>query len=161
MKLPEDDPEAFERLVQWLYSKTYQVSPFPFDPLDPDQTAFLELAALYVAADKYGIIPLKNDVIDRVLQILCRLLTTLSGSPTIDYIYENTTRGSKLRTLVVTIDVWAIKYDWYDSEGTRDFLYQQSEYAAELALQMAKRVNGAENPFPTHVSQFREDVVGQ
>jgi len=65
MKLPEDDPEVFERLVEWLYCKVFDLPHFVRKARDDAQIIYMHLARLYVAADKYGIIGLKNEVVDR------------------------------------------------------------------------------------------------
>jgi len=157
MDLPEDDPEAFERLVQWLYCKVYDKPHFAGEPCDDDQIGYMDLAKLYVAADKFGIIGLKNDVMDR----WCEAHSTTAEAPfteVLDYVYENTTSKSKLREVIVAIYVWEIDYEWY--QDAQQTLRKRPEFATDVAIAMAqKMMDSKQSPFILDSSRFHEAVA--
>lgn len=157
MTLPEDSPDAFEGLTQWLYFKN-----FPFNetaakgsPAEAEEL-YLQSAYLYVAADKYNIPELKDDIIDRMCCIQHERGITPPQKTVIDYIYENTTRKSQFRRLLVAWYVWRIKLEWFSGEHMSSFLAERQEFAADLAITMAARITGKVNPFKTGHVEFRE-----
>lgn len=155
--LPEDDPEAFERLVQWLYTKSYDILPSAEEYCDDDKMIFMRLAKLYVAADKYGIVRLKNDVVDRWYKTQADRIQRRNISKAVDYIYENTTSGSKLREIVVAYFVWRINCSWYKRPSTRIRLGKRPEFATDVAIAMSQRVmDNQKNPFLLDSSHFHE-----
>lgn len=155
--LPEDDPEAFERLVQWLYTKSYDILPSAEEYSDDDKMIFMRLAKLYVAADKYGIVRLKNDVVDRWYKTQADRIQRPNIEHAVDYIYENTTSGSKLREIVVAHFVWLINYKWYKRPSTRIVLGQRPELATDVAIAMSQRaMDNQTNPFLLDSSYFHE-----
>lgn len=156
MDLPEDDPEAFERLVQWLYTKSFDIPPFKGDDCDDDQLVLTYLARLYVAADKYGIVGLKNDVIDH--WFTAKEDSQVPDAELLKYVYANTTAKSKLRDLIVAEYVWELGFEWYRDDDSKKALCDLPEFAADLAIALATSMdnNDAESPFLLDSSQFHE-----
>ena len=160
MDLPEDDPESFERLVQWLYCKTYDISPAGGTPCDNDQIVFMDLARLYVAADKYGIVGLKNDVVDRWYKNQDERNQLPRINRAVDYVYENTAPSSKLREMIVACYVWHIDYDWYKRPATRTKLYKCPEFATDVAIAMSRRIaDDQKDPLSLGSSHFHEAIA--
>jgi len=159
MNLPEDDPEAFELLVQWLYLKTYNIPQFVGKPHDDDQIGFMHLARLYVAADKYGIIGLMKDVMDR----WCKARWEHAQVPftkVLDYVYENTTSKSKLRETIVAHYVWNIGYEWYKNPTTKGVLHIRPDFATDVAVAMSERITGNQkNLFSLGSSDSHEAIA--
>ena len=158
MDLPEDDPEAFESLTQWLYFKKFALDQPGFkDSPAKAQRFYKQLACLYVAADKYNMIELKNETIDRLYGVLDE-----GGiSPNlllIDYIYENTTRKSQFRRLLVAWYVWVVDLTWFSRECMFELLAERQEFAADVAINMAARANGRVDPFTIGSLGFHENV---
>jgi len=161
MNLPEDDPEVFERLVQWLYWKAYDLPPFVKGASGDAQIMFMRLARLYVAADKYGIIDLKNDVLDRLHKAYVDRVA-ITGYKVLDYVYPNTTAKSKLRAFLVASYVWDVNWTWYQRECAQKMFCARPEFAAAVAMAMASRLGGNnENPFSLGSSQFHEAVADE
>jgi len=161
MNLTEDDPEVFERLVQWLYWKAYDLPPFVERANVAAQIIFMHLARLYVAADKYGIIGLKNDVLDRFY----KANADRAGPPQLgllDYVYEHTTAKSNLRAFLVAKYVWDIEYTWYGSEEVQKSLCARPEFAAAMTIAMASRVEGNnKDPFLLGSTHFHEAIADE
>lgn len=161
MNLPEDDPEVFERLVQWLYWKAFDLPPFVEGASHDAQIIFMHLARLYVAADKYGIIDLKNSVMDR----FHKAYADRAGAPrfkVLDYVYRNTTAKAKLRAFLVASYVWDVHLTWYESDYAQISLCARPEFAAAVAMAMASRLGrNNKNPFSLGSSHFHEAVADE
>ena len=68
MTLPDDDPDAFESLVQWIYFKKYKVDPAAVrDSVEKTQELYMNLVDTYVLADKYNVLDLKNEIMDQLV----------------------------------------------------------------------------------------------
>lgn len=59
MSLPEDYAELFNLMVQYLYSRHYNISP-PTGDKFMDYARFMEPTRLHVLANKYAVTTLKN-----------------------------------------------------------------------------------------------------
>ncbi|KAK8164022.1 hypothetical protein IWX90DRAFT_435785 [Phyllosticta citrichinensis] len=90
IRLPEDDPEVFEAVLTWVYTRKFS------EKLDAFQLKSRFLYKIYIFADKRGVPALKVRVIDALFD--------KNGSlhyDSIKYVYENTRRGSGLRKFLV------------------------------------------------------------
>jgi len=137
MDLPEDDHEAVNRLVQWLYSKEYQLP--EIEERSNSQKCYVALARLNTLGEKYQIIGLKNNIIRKLFQIGWDTLI-IPGVTTVAYVYENTSQGSSFRKLLVDWYSWRTKSDWFSRVGTRSVLAKTPEFAADLAIALFQRV---------------------
>lgn len=143
---------SLERFVQWLYSGDYELS----HVVDKQSTReqYRQLAELYVFGEKYVVVDLKNNIIDKLFE----LKKTQYEPPTnriLTYVYENTPPKSAFRELLVAHYTWHVNMEWYDRAATADKLYANPEFAADLAIQMGKRLSGEyKSPFDTHPSNF-------
>ena len=64
MDLPDEDVGSLNRLVQWLYTKSYEVD--DYDSEEHVLARVWQLARLNALADKYDIVTLRNDVVDNI-----------------------------------------------------------------------------------------------
>lgn len=94
--LPEDNPDAFELLVEWCY--TGQLPTFDKIPVKERKSACWRRIKLYCFSEKYRIVPLMDSSMDFIIQYL-PTVDRLSTSWSI-FAYENTSAGSQLRTLI-------------------------------------------------------------
>ncbi|KAI1959819.1 hypothetical protein LOZ58_004184 [Ophidiomyces ophidiicola] len=136
ISLPEDDPDTFERFLQWLYSGIYELSGLKTDE-EVDERYF-QLAQLYTLADKLEVPRLKHDIINELFM----MKTDPDKPPQVDviaYIYENTRERSPLRKLMVAWLVWHIDFQWYTTPSATTFLSHCPEFAADLAVALARR----------------------
>ncbi|EER25635.1 hypothetical protein D8B26_000046 [Coccidioides posadasii str. Silveira] len=134
--LPEDDPDTFERFLQWVYSGTYVLSGIGSD--EEVDERYMQLAQLYVLADKLEVPALKHNIINEMF-----LMKLSPGKPpqvdVISYVYENTRVRSPLRQLIVAWLVWHVDFEWYKTANAMNFLPQCPEFAADLAVALARR----------------------
>ena len=130
--------DAVNRFVEWLYTHCYGLS--STGTADKVHERYMELARLFVFAEKYDVVDLKNDIIDKLFE--SRAKTAVPPQlPLIRYIYENTPMGSPFRRLLVAHYTWHINMDWYGRESTPAWLYENSEFAADLAVSLGKQLN--------------------
>lgn len=144
MNLVEDDVQAFEHFVRWVYERDMDIL------LEGDKDHLLarmrELIEVYVLADKYDIPALKNHII----QILFDAVKHGSDKKLhglrlplledVQYIYANTARGSTLRKFVIACFTWFVQFEWYLTAPVSDWLGNNPEIAADLAIQFAFRL---------------------
>ncbi|CAF9937485.1 MAG: hypothetical protein HETSPECPRED_000551 [Heterodermia speciosa] len=167
MKLPEDDPATMDRLIHWVYFGCYPVDSKSTTKSSDQQKGSLDaslmpFATLYVAADKYGIIELKNHVIHQLFDIAIQgkfSMATLNVK-LIGYIYENTTPGSTLRSLLVKWHVWLAPY-YFKGPWTEKEVCDHADFAADVLVQFAARVQGRSNPFESRRYRFHEKLEGE
>jgi hypothetical protein len=96
---PEDDIDAWELLVQWLYQG--RLTPLILSPSrDKTEIAALEKRVkLYCLAETYGITPLMDSTIDTLAQIY-KVRTRTPDLSTFRYAYAHTLEQSPLRALM-------------------------------------------------------------
>ena len=138
MYLPDDDPETIDRLTQWLYFKQIQ-----FDHLAIGKSKtygsvpLMQLATLYVAADKFGILALKNTVIDQLWKLLARDKNEVRvGDKMIEYVYENTLPGSKVRRILIH---WQAHSASLRHKNMPKLVREYPQFAASLLARMSRR----------------------
>jgi len=144
MTLPEDDVETVARFVQWLYGQDYELAP----NTDVPNTAkrYMQLAELYVFADKYDIMRLHHQIIDKLFEMKARAISP-PQLPLVMFVYQNTTAGASFRKLLVAYHVFHINMDWYLEDHSKN-LTAMPEFSADLALAFARRAAGKyKSPF--------------
>ena len=144
MTLPDDRVETVARFSQWLYRGHYELTSIDSNVTDIALAAkrHMQLAELYVFADKYDIPQLHNNIVDKLFVMQAQG----SAPPRIQlirYVYNNTIAGSSFRKLIVGRYVWHIDIRWYSREFTSGLLALQPEFAADLAVALAGRVVGS------------------
>ena len=149
MTLPDDDINTVNRMVQWLYTGAYQLT--PYDTRQHATDRYWELAKLNVFVDKYDILSLKNNIIDQLYDNRNTPQMTDAFPPPISvilYVFENTSSFSSFRKLMLGWLVWHLDRDVYDSANTRAQLLENGEFAAELAIALGQRLGpSGKNPF--------------
>lgn len=134
VKLPEDDHEVFEWITQWLYTRNFELSLFgETKPL----VRYLQLAKLYVAADKYGIEHLKDSVLEQWGRIKATT-NLISNMSVVKYIYEHTPTSSKLREAIVADYAYSLDLQCYN-QGMREDLNGMHDFAVDILIKMAAR----------------------
>ena len=159
MKLPEDDPETIDSMIQWVYFKS-----FPFDRKAATkddheaQIALQQLASLYVAADKFEIIGLKNELINQLFKYASRKSSYVPNDDVVEYIYSNTIPGSNLRRLTVDWHAEFVGRQWFKDRATAEFVRQNSEFVADLLARMSTMLEGRRCSWPDRKHRFLEDT---
>lgn len=151
MNLPEDDVETVARFVKWLYGQDYELAP----NTDAPNTAkcYMQLAKLYVFADKYNVNRLHNQIIDKLFEMKAK-----DGSPPqlplVMFVYQNTTEGASFRKLIVGYYVFHVDMDWYLEDHSKK-LIAMPEFSADLAFAFARRTaNKYKSPFLEPSSEY-------
>ena len=156
MSLPEDDPDAVERMMQWLYSGTLDLAPVTTESSDE---CYWQLARLNTLADKYNIIPLKNRIVDILFELKTK---SANAKPpqmaVITYVYNHTTGKSAFRELIVAWYVWHINFEFYTSESTAKVLAYAPLFAVDLAVALGRKIQlpGSRSPFYSDRSIYYE-----
>lgn len=144
MKLPEEDLTDFGRFMQWAHEDIYPLAEFKMDGSADERVT--ELARLYVVADKYDVVKLKHNIIDRMFEI-GQCFSPTYGPPhnIIRYVYHNTPRSSHFRRLMAV---------WYLGTRTSRMISTPAEdelerELPELKLEIARELQwvGETNPF--------------
>lgn len=154
MDLPEDDHEAVNRLVQWLYSKEYQLP--EIEKSSSTRKCYAALARLNTLGEKYQITGLKNNIIRKLFQTQLDNLK-VPGPRMVAYVYENTSQGSSFRKLLVDWYSWRVKRYWFSRDCTKSVLAKNPEFAADLAIARVQRVEDPTgNPLRGDRSKYYE-----
>ncbi|KAL8670696.1 MAG: hypothetical protein Q9168_004784 [Polycauliona sp. 1 TL-2023] len=153
MELLEDDAEAFERLLNFLYTGQFDVSPIGDYRATRDR--YFQLVQLYILGDKYVIPILKNGV----MALLFDTIKSPDGSVRTDHtddhddrvsksivrlVYANTFKGSPLRKFMTAFFAW--HYD-LNNESFWERFSNEPEITRDMALCLAQRVGGHSYPF--------------
>ena len=135
VKLPEDDAEAFEVYLHYLQTNELSVLP---DPMPKDYIGIEERtlpAHLYVMAEKFQDVKLKNAII-KALIVSSYTTRTWNGrcwlpsSQAVSIIYKGTASGSMARKLVVHLIAWefgmpvSMILDHWPYEFLSEFAYE-------------------------------------
>jgi hypothetical protein len=99
MELPEDDPNAFELFVRWLYGKALAPASTILTAPDGKKVTIQDYLRLYVLASKLMMEDLENTTCD----IAHEFYNNLDGLPDlrdVQYIYEHTLPDAGLRRLL-------------------------------------------------------------
>ena len=161
MEIPEDDPDQFELLVQWLYTKKLDL-PNP-DTDEAHEERYLQLCNLYVLTDKYRMMGMNNYIIDRFFMMLPKKpaphspISKPSFKPVLKspqtkviiYIYKNTTNDCTLRKLLVAWFVSIIKHYQLSPQNTaHNFLCTLPEFSADLVIAMTNKLSHTKEKDP-------------
>lgn len=158
MILPEDDKDSVRRMIQWLYSRKLGLKRPVSD--ETSDECYMQLAKLNTLADKYDIYLLKNDIVDELFH-LQKPPRDFKPPPTsvVAYIYNNTTRTSSFRKLMVAWYAHLIDFEWYGSDATRDWLAEVChDFAIDLVLALGtkEKYPDRSSPFTLPTSVFHE-----
>lgn len=138
MSLPDDNIEAVERMIQWLYSAKLGLT----SSISAEASGGFhwQLANLNTLADKYDILRLKNKIIDELYEAKTRL-TKPPPFTVITYVYDNTTEHFSYRKLMVDWYVWHIDMEWYGKPNTRALLSGVPDFVIDVALAFGAKMN--------------------
>ena len=141
MDLIDDDVDAVNRLVQWLYTRAYTLS--PFDSEEHANERFHQLARLNTLADKYQIYALSRNIISRMREPHLeseRISPFPPRMSVVAYVYDNTSERSEFRKMMVEWYTWGIPMRWYDVKEARDDLLSVSkDFSVDLAIALGRK----------------------
>ena len=146
MVLEEEDADTVDRLVHWVYTKKCKIA-------SPDEnhnhgSGQMDLAKLYVCADRYAIVPLKNYVIDCLYMLWAYDIDPLwrGWEDFIRYLYSNTSTGSSIRRLFVAW--WAWLAPLKEIERNLSIFTTAPEFGAEMVVAFGVRLQDPKQPNP-------------
>lgn len=96
---PEDDIDAWELLVQWLYQGHLQPLILCPNRDKTDMAALEKRVKLYCLAETYGIVHLMDNTMDTIAQVY-KVRTLTPDISTFRYAYQHTLEQSPLRSLM-------------------------------------------------------------
>ena len=139
--LPDDSATLMDMLVQSLYVPESRLNGIHVT------TAIFRL---YVLADKYDIVTVKNEICKQVLSSLVyqrrlsvrgKRYTTHARISAVKLVYEGTTSTARMRRLLVDWFVWGVNSTWFNNEENRSKLLSIPEFAADICAVLAKDIN--------------------
>ena len=165
MQLPDDDEETFELFVDWLYCPRYAILPEVKrdGDVDEEDEIFLQAFRLYVLADKLEIFNLKSLVIEALFADLA-VSKKFPYNASVAYAYEHTTQYSGLRKMLADFHAWNVSLGWYELPIAQAFLRQQPDFATDLNVSFAKRIEMGQgySPFNGNMpEEYKDKDQGQ
>jgi hypothetical protein len=158
IELPFDEPHIFTGILNWIYRKA-------FDP-DLDAVTWLDLAKLWIIADKFDIPVLRHRVILAICQkhwklvaingpsTHCRGVANISPA-TVDHIYECTRDDAGLRHVIVALFVDSIPLKQLQ-DRIADF---PADFLADVfGICWAEKMNGGPKNAITKISNKTVDL---
>ena len=134
MDLLEEDVGSVNHLVQWLYTKRYQL-----DDIRPEENLharFWQLAKLNALADKYDIVTLRNDIVNHFFKLFTihKVPRLRPSTDLVEYVYTNSSKRCALRDLLAAVYCWKINYSWYSEVGVKDKLNSIPAFGGDIAI---------------------------
>ena len=138
MSLPEDNVDDVQRLIQWLYQKKFDLPSYEkvHGAKDPH---WMSLAKLYIFADKFAVAGLKNGIIDKLFEMKQKGHSA-PGLEVITHVYENTTRASSLRKLLVANLAYHCDLKFFSGQEAYDQLVRMPEFTTEWGILLSQRL---------------------
>ena len=130
--LPDDDATLMDILIRSLYAP--ESRPNGIDTI-------MQSLRVYVLADKYDIVKVKNKICEDVYLLLFYPPDlSACGIPmsTVQFVYENTTSTAPMRRLLVDWFVYTVKASWFSEEVGRRWLLALPEFAADACAVLVK-----------------------
>ncbi|KAL8981755.1 MAG: hypothetical protein Q9205_003551 [Flavoplaca limonia] len=166
MELAEDNVEAVERYVQWLYSRDFKIS--PVGNTQCTNARYLELIRLYVLADKFNIPLLKNHIMGLLFEtiklpngafrdLISQDLDIRPPVSVLRLIYTNTPKGSPVRKFIAAFFVWHTSVIRYEEEACWGKMSEIPDFTIDIAINLAKRVDNRVDPLKD-IMPFMEPI---
>ncbi|KAL9033026.1 MAG: hypothetical protein Q9180_006168 [Flavoplaca navasiana] len=166
MELIEDNADAFERFVQWLYRRKFTISPVG-DALCTKQR-YQQLVRVYIVADKFDIPLLKDHVIVLFFDSIrypngqFRPQTTAHHdfcprTDIVKLVYTNTAKGSPLRKFLAAFYAWHYATTVFEGDTFWDFFSDNLDFIKDVSMNLAQRANNRSNPL-NDISNFMEPL---
>ncbi|KAI9675666.1 MAG: hypothetical protein M1817_001033 [Caeruleum heppii] len=154
IELLEDDPAAFELLIQWLYSGSMGQKPTAATPKDEAWAFALLCFELWVLCDKFGITKLKNPAMD-AYRHSCRQSDQIPSNGAMMQIYNRTSCGTPFQQLAADITAYEATCSDVDTDTANAFIDKHLEgpslgtrYAADVvkAIRRSWRLSELKDP---------------
>ncbi|CAI7619031.1 unnamed protein product [Penicillium viridicatum] len=139
IELPEDDPKAFAIYSHWLY---FAGIPGLREAAKKGESAkqsaqeYYDLVSAYVLGDKLLDAKFQNSVIDAIIDT-CSTADSrdrklyFPDADAVSHAYNNTTKSSKIRQMLVALYLHAAGDEWLSEEHPKEFLFSVAKGFAE------------------------------
>ena len=136
--LPDDSATIMDMLVQYLYAPESRLTIIG---------TIMQSLRLYVLADKYDIVKVKNKICEDVqLWLVYQRSLSATGKQcsarppksAVKFVYENTTSKTPMRRLLVDWFVWGVDLAWFNNEENRSWLLSVPEFAVDVCAVLSK-----------------------
>ncbi|KAL8650460.1 MAG: hypothetical protein Q9226_005132 [Calogaya cf. arnoldii] len=129
IRLKDEKPEVFQYYATWIYTQSSV----------PDWT-YLHINAnlccrLYVLSDKLGSEEFQNIIIDMIHKLFIKDYSLCLDPETVNYVYDNTLPGSRLRTVLIHELAWNV-----DIETHPELVNAVPEFLFEILKICSKRL---------------------
>ncbi|KAI4250269.1 MAG: hypothetical protein L6R42_008785 [Xanthoria sp. 1 TBL-2021] len=166
IQFTEDNVEAFERLIQWLYKRDFKTSPIGNTQVTANR--YRELVQLYILADKFDMPLLRNHIMTLLFDTIKHPNGTFRKGSTADYefcprmsvvilVYNNTVKGSPIRKFMAAFVVWHFTLGTYEDELFWERASDFPELIRDITVNLAKRADDQSNPL-NDIDKFLESV---
>ena len=154
MSLPEDTVIDLDLFVLWLYTRHIHMDVCETEEQWGERVR--DLFLLYIFAEKYEVIQLKNDIVYEIFDI-ARQDKVAAPSPKIaEVMFTKTGSASSLRRLTALWYIWKVDLEWFRCEESSIMLLDSPEFILELVFAFAEHSQEARDPFEGKASDFRE-----
>ena len=158
MTLLNESEETISKFMQWLYHGSSSLTSY----INSDITSkhYMQLAQLYVFAEKWRVLPhLHNLIIDCLFTMRAKQNKDTITMHLVEYIYQNTKRGSSFRTVLVDYMAYHVQPKWYRGVDVAETLAAIPDFAADVAIEFAGRTyNGYTSAFSQPSSKFHKSI---
>ena len=150
--MPEQDPEAFDIFLEWLYTRLIKVSSYhPNEESAAESNAWWILGTkMYALAQYLQITSFGNDVIDLIGRSIIRKQGLKNPQhDAIHLVYNSTVDGCGLRNLIVSLNVWRTETDCWTVNGWKAYLEGcPAEFSQDMVVSLMRKHLGLdEDPF--------------
>lgn len=119
---------------------------------------FWQLAKLNALVDKYDIATLRNDIVAHFFKLFTihKVPPLQPSTHLVEYVYSNSSKRCALRDLLAALYCWKVEYTWYSEVGVKEKLNNIPAFGGDIAIAMAQRLSGKEDPFKGRASVYFE-----
>ena len=143
MTLQDDDAQIFELFIQWIYKDKPALTYLQEE--ESGKIYLLDQLKLWVLGNKYDVPGLRQHITDLIFAALKSGKIGLP-TPSVSYLYANSSESSGLRRLVVDWSIWRVRKDWFAQPKTHACLLKTPEFAVELTMAFSQK-SGKADPF--------------
>jgi BTB/POZ domain len=142
--LPEQDPEAFDIFLEWVYTRRIRFSPHPpnEDSAAESNAWWILVTEMYLLAHYLQVTSFGNEVIDLIGRSITRKEVLRNPqSDAIHLVYNSTVDRCGLRNLFVALNVWRPHLQcWTVVNGWKDYLEGcPAEFSQDLVVSLIRK----------------------
>ena len=141
--MPEDDVDAFDLFVRWIYSGTIQLDKPPAGALKASVSKRCEywtrVMRLFILADKLDAKRLKNDAMGN-MEYTCRANTAISWLVVTRLLYTELPENCVLRSFILDLAMDVFAVGWVERETNRVAMSSFPQLGVNLVSRLSRQV---------------------